>query len=165
MTKDRGSQSPDNARRAGRRAALLCAALGLLLAALLAWLFQLGHALSSWHGWLLFLGAVASVLGVAATLGGRAGVCIQKGKSPVLVGIALALATVLLPTVAISLLVWLYSGPSLRFGVGPMLHDLAAFVLKPLVWVASAGTLPACILGVCYAGLVRRAHRRLDADR
>lgn len=152
----------ENYQRAGQRAGLISAALGLGLAAILALMFGLGKALKSGGGWLLLSGVLASVLGFAFVGGGWASLRIRKGGRPWLLGIALAFATVILPTALMSLFVWIYSVPTLMWGVVALVRDLGAYVLKPLYWVGSAGALPTCALGLLYGELVRRAHRRLD---
>ncbi len=148
--------------RAGQRAGLISAALGLGVAAILTLMFGLGEALKSGSGWLLLSGVLASVLGFASVGGGWVSLRIRKGGRPWLLGIALAFATVILPTVLMSLLVWIYSVPTLRWGVVALVRDLGDYVLRPLYGIGITGALPACALGLLYGELVQRAHRRLD---
>lgn len=148
--------------RAGQRAGLLSGAIGLVMAATTAMAFGLGTLLKG-GSWMLVCGALVGVLGLAASGGRWASVRIKEGGNAWAWGIALALAALILPTILISLMVWVYSGPTLRWGWPHMVRDLGDYVLKPLYWISGAGLLPACLLGLLYAKLVRRAHRKLDA--
>lgn len=148
--------------QAGQRAGLLSGAIGLVMAAAIAMAFSLGSLLRG-DSWLLLCGALVSVLGLAASGGRWASVHIKEGGNARVWGIALALATLFIPTILMSLMVWSYSGPTLRWGWPYMVHELGAYVLKPLYWIGAVGLLPACLLGLLYAKLVRRAHRKLDA--
>lgn len=148
--------------RAGQRAGLLSGGIGLVLAATIAMAFGLGTLLKG-GSWLLLCGALVSVLGLAASGGRWVSVRIREGGNAWAWGMALAVATLILPTILLSLMVWIYSGPSFRWGWPHMVRELGDYVLKPLYWIGTAGLLPACLLGVLYAKLVRRAHRKLDA--
>ena len=152
-----------NYQRAGQRAGLLSGAIGLVMAATIAMAFGLGTVLQG-GSWLLLSGALVSVLGLAGSGGRWASVRIKEGGHAWAWGIALALATLFMPTILISLTVWIYSGPTLSWGWPSMARELGAYVLKPLYWIGAAGLLPACLLGLFYAKLVRRAHGKLDAS-
>lgn len=147
--------------RAGQRAGLLSGAIGLVMAATIALAFGLGAVLKG-GSWLLLCGALVSVLGLAGIGGRWASVRIKEGGNAWAWGITLALAILLIPTILLSLMVWIYSGPTLSWGWPFMVRELGAYVLKPLYWIGVAGLLPACLLGLLYAKLVRRAYRKLD---
>jgi hypothetical protein len=69
-------------------------------------------------------------------------------------GVALALATVIVPTLVILLGVWAVQ--TLPFGAARALSELPAYFFKPLFWIMPTAALPACALGGVYAQLVRR---------
>ena len=93
-----------NDQRAGQRAGLLSGAMGWVMAATVAMAFGVGAALKG-GSWQILCGALVSVLGLAASGGRWASIRIKEGGNAWVWGIALALATLLMPTILLSLMV------------------------------------------------------------
>lgn len=145
----------NGARAAGQRAALTTSGLGLLVALAVTAGFGLARYLRGANGWLVLGATVVGVLGFAWAAGGAVAVAIKRGGNPWLLGVTLALTTILVPTVVISLGAWAVQ--QLPIGVGHALGELGSYVLKPLFLIGSAGAIPAAALGLLYAHLVRRS--------
>ena len=162
MSADAAERDLVKYRQAGASAAMQCACIGMALAAILLALFGMTSMLRSYRGWLLLIGSIVTELWFAREAGGVTGGLIKTGKNPWLCGIGLAYASVVVPTLIMSLAVWSVSEPIYQYGLQRPLRELGAYVLRPLAWVGGTALIPAPVLGIVYALLVRRAHRRID---